>query len=235
MKHVTLFISDLHLDPTEPQITNTFFYFLDHIARDADALYILGDFFESYIGDDDNDPFILTITRGLHRLAQLGTPIFVMHGNRDFLMGLGFEKQSSTTLIPDPSMISLYGKKFLLLHGDSLCTNDKSHQRFRKITRYRFIQKIFLSLPLSFRKKFAGQLRSGSMQQNQKKSAQIMDVTETAVTQALHKNKVQQLIHGHTHRPMISDKRIVLDAWHNHGNYLQIDRDGNVELINIPH
>lgn len=235
MKHATLFISDLHLDPNQPQITNTFFYFLDHIARDADALYILGDFFESYIGDDDNDPFIQIIARGLHQLTQLGVPIFVMHGNRDFLMGSQFEKYSGASLIPDPSVISLYGKKFLLAHGDSLCTDDKSHQRFRKITRNTLIQKIFLSLPISFRKKLAGQLRADSMQHNQKKSADIMDVTENAVIQALKTNNALRIIHGHTHRPMISEQRIVLDAWHDHGNYLQIDQAGNAELINIPH
>lgn len=235
MKHATLFISDLHLDPTQPQITNTFFYFLDHIARDADALYILGDFFESYIGDDDNDAFIHTIARGLYQLTKLGIPIFLMHGNRDFLIGNQFEKWSGASLIPDPSVISLNGKKFLLVHGDSLCTDDKSHQRFRKITRNKLIQKIFLSLPLSFRKKLARQLRSESAQHNQMKSAQMMDVTETAVIQALNKNNAPRIIHGHTHRPMISEKRIVLDAWHEHGNYLQIDREGNVELINIPH
>ena len=232
--HATLFISDLHLDPNQPQITNTFFYFLDHIARDADALYILGDFFESYIGDDDENPFVQSIMRALARITESGLPVFFMHGNRDFLIGKQFADRSGIILIPDPSVITIYNQKLLLMHGDSLCTDDKSHQRFRKISRNKLIQKIFLSLPLSFRQKFAKQLRGESKQYNQTKSATIMDVNENAVIDALKKNNAPRLIHGHTHRPMMSENRVVLDAWHTHGNYLRIDEDGDAELINIP-
>src|SRR3989338_3645612 len=129
MKNKTLFISDLHLDYRHPHITNTFYYFLDHVAREAQALYILGDFFESYIGDDDQDDFIVLIMRALKRATELGLPIFLMHGNRDFLMGKKFELMTGVKLISDSTTITLNGKSILLMHGDSLCTDDKSHQR----------------------------------------------------------------------------------------------------------
>lgn len=234
MKNTTLFISDLHLDPDQPQISNTFFYFLDHIARDADALYILGDFFESYIGDDDQNDFLQSIVRALFRLTHSGVPVFFMHGNRDFLIGQSFKNKTGVILIPDPSVITIYNQKLLLMHGDSLCTDDKSHQRFRKITRNKLVQKIFLSLPISFRQKFAKRLRNESKQYNQTKPAEIMDVNENAVMDALKKNNASRLIHGHTHRPMISENRVVLDAWHEHGNYVRMNEDGSMELINIP-
>ncbi|OGT42545.1 MAG: UDP-2,3-diacylglucosamine diphosphatase [Gammaproteobacteria bacterium RIFCSPHIGHO2_12_FULL_40_19] len=230
----TLFISDLHLSAAEPQITNTFFYFLDHIATEADALYILGDFFESYIGDDDRSAFITSIANALAHFTKTGIPVFLMHGNRDFLIGKSFEKNSGVILIPDPTLITLYDQKILLMHGDSLCTDDKSHQRFRKITRNTCVQKIFLSLPISFRQKFAKQLRDDSMQYNQKKLSAMMDVNENAVDKALKKFQAMRLIHGHTHKPMLTEKRIVLDAWHNHGNYLKVNRNGKMELIDIP-
>lgn len=232
--HSTLFISDLHLDPNETRITNTFFYFLEHIAPAADALYILGDFFESYVGDDDPDSFIELIIRALSRLTATGLPVFFMHGNRDFLIGKQFEKRSGVILISDPHCITLCHQKILLMHGDSLCADDKAHQRFRKITRSTLAQTIFSYLPLSFRQKLAKQLRDKSQQYNQTKSKAIMDVNQTAVAHALEKHHAAKLIHGHTHRPMISDNRIVLDAWHDHGNYLQINQTGEVALINIP-
>jgi len=230
----TLFISDLHLDPNQPNITNTFFYFLDHIARGADALYILGDFFESYIGDDDNNEFVKTLMGALKRATGLGLPIFFMHGNRDFLMGKKFEEKTGVTLIPDPCVVTIYNKKLLLMHGDNLCTDDKSHQRFRKIIRNKIIQTIFLSLPLSFRQRLATQLRKESKAYNQEKTAEIMDVNENAVTNALQKNNVTTLIHGHTHRPMMTEKRIVLGAWHEQGNYVQINENGDLQFIEIP-
>lgn len=230
----TLFISDLHLNAKEPAITNTFFYFLDHIATQADALYILGDFFETYIGDDDPAPFIETIAKALANFTKSGKPVFLMHGNRDFLIGKSFEKKSGVVLIADPTIITLYDQKILLMHGDSLCTDDKGHQRFRKITRNKLIQKIFLFLPISFRQKLANELREESMQQYQKKSSTMMDVNQNAVNAVIKKCQVTRLIHGHTHKPMLSEKRIVLDAWHNHGNYLKVTQDGKMELIDIP-
>lgn len=158
-----------------------------------------------------------------------------MHGNRDFLIGKTFAQYAGVTLISDPTLIELANHRILLMHGDSLCTRDKSHQRFRKITHNKIIQKIFLSLPLSFRQKLALKLRNESKQYSAGKSAEIMDVTEAAVNKALKKYNASQLIHGHTHKPNLGDSRIVLDAWHDHGNYLQIDDKGEMTLINIPH
>ena len=236
----TLFISDLHLDPQHPEITETFFYFLEHIAPGADALYILGDFFESYIGDDDCDnAFMQSIIRMLSYTTESGLPIFFMHGNRDFLIGKNFENKTGITLIPDPTLITLYDQKILLMHGDSLCTQDRNHQRFRKIAHNRLAQKIFLWLPLSFRKKVAKDLRYESKKHNLKKSREIMDVCDDSVVSEMKKYDVNRLIHGHTHRPAIhllenNKERMVMDAWHGHGNYLQIDQAGVATLINIP-
>ena len=234
-KNHTLFISDLHLDPQTSSNTNTFFYFLDHIAPAADALYILGDFFEIYIGDDHKTAFSELIIHVLSKLSDQSLPIFLMHGNRDFLIGKQFAKRAGITLIPDPYCTTLYDQKILLMHGDSLCTQDSSHQRFRRITRNVITQKIFLSLPLSFRLKFATKLRDESTENNKMKSAEIMDVSENAVAHALKKYQATKIIHGHTHRPMVTDQRIVLDSWHAHGNYLKMDCDGHMELVNIPY
>ena len=226
-----LFISDLHLTANEPLITQHFFYFLEHIAPHAEALYILGDFFESYIGDDDPDPFIPTIITALKKVSDAGLPIFFMPGNRDFLLGKRFAKQAGIQRIPDPFVTSLYGKSTLLMHGDFLCIDDKGHQRFRRITGNKLLQALFLLLPISFRQKLARQLRDESQQYNQVKSAEIMDVNENAVNQAIEKNHAILLIHGHTHKPMITEKRIVLGAWHEKGNYLRVDSAGKIEWV----
>lgn len=234
--HFTLFISDLHLDPAVPDVVNTFFSFLRQTAVRADALYILGDFFEAYIGDDDPNLFIESIKNKLREFTRSGPPVYFMHGNRDFLIGQSFASAAGIQLIPDPTTINLYGKKILLMHGDSLCTLDHAHQRFRKITRNKFIQKLFLSLPLSFRQKMANQLRQESKAYNLEKSAVIMDISQQAVIDQMKKFQVNLLIHGHTHRCATHEfaqdgqisQRIVLDAWHEHGQYLRIDRDGSV-------
>lgn len=226
------FISDLHLSAQEPGITHAFLNFLEHIAPTGDALYILGDFFESYIGDDDTDPFITIIIDALAKLTKTGFPIYLMHGNRDFLIGKQFAKKSGVALIPDPTVITIGNKHLLLMHGDSLCTEDKAHQRFRKITGNKIAQRIFLWLPLSFRKKLANDLRNESMKENRYKSAEMMDVSQNAVDHVIKKYNADKLIHGHTHRPMISEKRIVLGSWETQGNYLEVDADGEAKLIN---
>lgn len=235
IKNTTLFISDLHLDVRFPHITETFFYFLDHIAPGADALYILGDFFESYVGDDDHNAFTEKIIAVLSQATQHGLPIYLMPGNRDFLIGQQFAKRAGITLIPDPFIVTLYHQKIALMHGDSLCTDDKSHQRFRKIVNNTVIQKLFLMLPLSCRKKIADKLRAESKKKNLYKTREIMDVSTDAVSNAMQKYHVKKIIHGHTHRPMIFDNRIVLDAWHDHGNYLQVNQEWGVKLVNMPH
>lgn len=226
MKSHTLFISDLHLCEHETQITRTFFDFLENTAPKADALYILGDFFESYVGDDNRTDFINSIIDALAKLTKTGLPVFLMHGNRDFLIGKAFAAASGVTLISDPTIITLYHQKLLLMHGDSLCTLDKSHQRFRKITGNKIIQTLFLWLPLSFRKKLADDLRKESMKENRYKSAEIMDVSQAEVDRFIKKYHADKLIHGHTHRPMVSEKRIVLGSWETQGNYLSVSEDG---------
>lgn len=234
--HFTLFISDLHLDPSTPAITNHFLSFLSETAIHADALYILGDLFEAYIGDDDPHPFLQTIKNKLQAFTESGPPVYFMPGNRDFLVGRAFAKATGVQLITDPTCLDLYGKKIILMHGDSLCTLDQSHQRFRRITRNKFIQFLFLRLPLSFRQKLANQLRQESMQKNQQKSAVLMDVSQQAVIEEMTKHQVDTLIHGHTHRCATHEfqlnkmpaKRIVLDAWHDHGQYLRVDEQHNI-------
>ncbi len=241
MTHFTLFISDLHLDPSTPHITENFFHFLDQIAPKADALYILGDFFEAYIGDDDNNSFLQTLKKRLAEFTCNGPPTFLMHGNRDFLIGKKFAKETGVTLISDPTCVTLYHQKILLMHGDSLCTNDKSHQRFRIITQNKLIKKILLSLSLSFRQKLASKLRQESKQHNKYKLTDIMDVTQEAVVKAMRKFHVNTLIHGHTHRCATHafsidnrpSKRIVLDAWHEQGHYLRVDEDNTMENIHF--
>ena len=155
-------------------------------------------------------------------------------GNRDFLIGQDFADRAGITLISDPTSINLYDRQILLMHGDSLCVADKNHQRFRKIIHNKIVQTIFLMLPLSYRKKIAEQLRKKSQQGNRYKMPEIMDVCDDAVINIIQKFNVEKIIHGHTHRPQILDNIIVLNAWHAQGNYLQIDRNWNVALVDIP-
>ena len=237
-KHTTLFISDLHLSPEHSKITHAFFYFLENIAYQADALYILGDFFEVYVGDDDRSNWLQSIQDALRTLTQSGVLVYFMYGNRDFLTGQNFFLQTGVMFIPDPSVICIHGENILLMHGDSLCTLDKNHQQFRKITRWQWVQKLFLALPLSIRKNIANQLRKKSVSQNQYQSKVIMDVAESTVTENMLKYNVKTLIHGHTHQPkthslLINNqpaKRIVLGAWHEKGNYLR-SQDGEYEWV----
>lgn len=237
-KNTTFFISDLHLDPSQPKIIDYFFYFLEHIASGADALYILGDFFEAYIGDDSDNAFLQSIKKALRKATDAGLAIYLMHGNRDFLIGKTFEHETGVSLMSDPICITLYDNQYLLMHGDNLCTDDKKYQRFRKIVRHPFIKKCFLKLPLSFRKKIAGELREESMKHNEMKTAEIMDVNENSVLNMLEKYRVNTLIHGHTHKPAIhfisTDKqRIVLSAWHEGGHYLEISRENGLRLMDM--
>lgn len=231
-QRATLFISDLHLDPADPKTTEIFMYFLNNIANQSQALYILGDFFEVYIGDDDESSWLTSIKTALKNFTRSDIPVYFMHGNRDFLIGKKFFKETGVILIPDPSLININNKTILLMHGDSLCTLDKNHQRFRKITRCLFIQKLFLLLPLSIRQNVAKKLRYKSSSDNKNKSYKIMDVTESAVLNNLQQYQVSTIIHGHTHRPAIYANRIVLGAWHDAGNYLKIS-DEQCELINF--
>ncbi len=223
----TFFISDLHLQADEPKITAAFLYFLQEIAPQADALYILGDLFEAWIGDDDLSYFNTQIIQALKQATDKGLPIYFMRGNRDFLIGTRFMAATGMKLLADPTVIELYGVPTLLMHGDSLCTLDKKHQRARLLTLNPLLQRIALSLPLAWRRRGSLWIRGKSRQHQKNSTEYILDVTSKAVLQAMQFHHVNQLIHGHTHRPDIHmlpyGKRIVLGAWHHTGHFLSYD------------
>jgi UDP-2,3-diacylglucosamine hydrolase len=217
----TLFISDLHLEESRPDITGAFLGFLEKRAMGVESLYILGDFFEAWIGDDENTPLQQQIAAALDEVRGSGTRIFLMHGNRDFLMGNDYCSRFDGTLLEDPAVIDLYGTPTLLMHGDSLCTADVEYRKFRARMRDPQMQKMMLARPLVERQQMARQLREMSMAKNQGKAEYIMDVTPEEVVKEMQAHGIQQLIHGHTHRPAIHEltangspaKRIVLGDW----------------------
>ena len=231
----TLFISDLHLCASRPRINQLFLDFLSTTARSADALYILGDFFEYWAGDDDiDDSFNRSIVDAVAALASSGVKVYLMHGNRDFLIGEKFCASSGASLLRDPSVIDLNGTRTLLMHGDTLCTDDLEYQNFRKQVRDPIWQQQFLSQPLAQRKAIIEDLRRRSESEKQTKSMDIMDVTPASVETALRENDYPRLIHGHTHRPalhhhMVDGKiceRWVLTDWFEGGGYLRCDESG---------
>ena len=238
----TLFISDLHLEEERPEITGAFFEFLDNKAQGIDALYILGDFFEAWIGDDENTPLQIEVKNKLRETSGSGTQIFLMHGNRDFLIGQQFCEETGANLLEDPTTVNLYGKDVLLMHGDSLCTNDIEYMKFRKNMRDSEWQVLFLKRSLPERQVVAQQLRAISQAKNKGKTLEIMDVTPSEVEASLMKHNVDTLIHGHTHRPAVHEievdgkaaKRIVLGDWEKNVWYLKADTTGEVELLNYP-
>lgn len=239
----TLFISDLHLSEANQDATTLFFQFLDsEAAQTADALYILGDFFELWVGDDDRCAFHEKIKSALRLYTQRGIPTFFMHGNRDFLIRKRFAKETGITLLPEPTIIQLYGEPILLLHGDSLCTADIRHQKTRKISLNRFYQNLVLwFLPLRVRRKIGQRFRNFSDHRKSSIESTIMDVTPETVIDEMSKAKVKRLIHGHTHRPAIHAievdgqpaQRIVLGDWHDYADYLLVDSHRNMTLKRI--
>lgn len=237
----TLFIADLHLCAQEPAITAGFLRFLQRDALHADALYILGDLFEVWIGDDEPSPLHSEIAAALKALHQAGVPCYFIHGNRDFLLGKRFAQASGMTLLPQEQVIEPYGRRILIMHGDTLCTDDQAYQEFRRKVHNTWIQKLFLALPLRWRLKIAEKMRARSQQTNQYKSDAIMDVNPQAVQQAMSHHQVQWMIHGHTHRPSIHPlslptgeaHRAVLGAWHHEGSMIKVTADA-VELIQFP-
>jgi UDP-2,3-diacylglucosamine hydrolase len=237
----TLFISDLHLDPASPEIARQFLAFLDGEARDARALYILGDLFEVWLGDDDPAPATREIVQSLRRLTDAGVPCFVMHGNRDFLLGERFCRETGATLVPDGTVIEIEGQHVLLMHGDVLCTDDVSYQRLRRIIRNPAVQWILRHMSLERRQLLAQKLRAGSRMHVNSTAAEIMDVNARAVADAFRRHHVRTLIHGHTHRPAVhsldvdgrSVRRVVLGAWHLQGSVLEVSAAG-FELRALP-
>ncbi len=234
MSH-TLFISDLHLCVKQQHCTQVFLHFMRHIAPKAEALYILGDLFEYWAGDDDlDDPFHQQVIRAIHTLAESGTRPFIMHGNRDLLIGKALEKASGATLLGDPTLIDLYGTPTLLSHGDMLCTDDVAYQTYRNQVHAEGWQQLFLSQPLTQRKTQIEQLRTRSEIEKQHKSREIMDVNAEAVAELLREYGYPRLIHGHTHRAGhilhhldgYTCERWVLGDWHETGNALRCDAQG---------
>lgn len=238
----TLFISDLHLEESRPDITEAFLGFLDGTASGVDQLYILGDFFEAWIGDDERTPLQEQIAAALRKLRDSGTDIFLMHGNRDFLIGEDFCKRAGATLLDDPTVIDLHGTPTLLMHGDSLCTADVEYQKFRANMRNPQWQQMILQRPLEDRQQMARQLREISMAKNQGKEEFIMDVTPEEVIKDLEAHGVQRMIHGHTHRPAVHElianglpaKRIVLGDWDKNVWWLEAEPGKEPELKKQP-
>ncbi|MDB6163606.1 MAG: lpxH [Xanthomonadaceae bacterium] len=231
----TLFISDLHLDPERPDITRLFGHFIDTQAREADALYILGDLFEAWIGDDDPSDTGAFVADSLRELSGSGVPVFFMRGNRDFLIGDEFARRSGMTILHDPAVVVLYGKPALLMHGDTLCTDDIAYQQFRAQTRDPAWQRQFLSQPLAARQAFAEQARAASLAHQAGLKAQgqmdaITDVSQATVNAAFARFGINRLIHGHTHRPNVhghaGNTRVVLGDWYEQGSVLRVDSSG---------
>ena len=237
-KSVTYFIADLHLAQNRPDITACFLSFLEKDAPNAETLYILGDLFEYWIGDDDKNPFVVEVALALKTLSMLGTRIYYIHGNRDFLLGKSYAKACGMTLLPEVDVIDLYGKPVVIMHGDTLCTRDIAYQAFRKKSRSWWWQTMIKNLPLFVRKNIAENYRLKSASATAMKSQEIMDVTETEVIDKLELHHCQLLIHGHTHRPNIHHiqannlpaQRIVLGDWYEQGAWLKVTKD-SIELL----
>ncbi len=236
-----LFISDLHLQKERPDISAAFFNFMETVAPQAEALYILGDFFEYWIGDDYADPFIIEVRDALRQLADTGTPIYFMHGNRDFLLGENFCEVAGMQLLPDPSVVEICGRKVLLMHGDSLCTRDTEYQAFRAQARNPAWQQAILSRSVEERLAMAKELRERSKTESAAKAEDIMDVTQSEVEKVMQEHDVNLLIHGHTHRPNVHSftvdgtpmQRIVLGDWHERMWVLRFGRS-DFELKDYP-
>jgi UDP-2,3-diacylglucosamine hydrolase len=231
----TLLVSDLHLTEERPEANERFIAFLEDKAGSAEALYILGDFFEYWIGDDDlGEPFNAVVAGLLKAISRKGVQVRLMHGNRDFLIGEGFCKATGATLLADPSLQDIEGVRTLLMHGDTLCTDDLEYQAWRRKARDPAFQAAFLAKPIPERRQAIQQMREKSKEVVQGKSAEIMDVNDDAVRETLRRHGVRRLIHGHTHRPgrhaLEVDgercERWVLPDWYGAGGYLEVDRKG---------
>jgi UDP-2,3-diacylglucosamine hydrolase len=236
-----LFVSDVHLDAGAPEAVEQFLDFLRTHAANAEALYILGDLFEAWVGDDEIEAGKATVREALAALTAGGVACFILHGNRDFLLGRAFCDATGSRMLPDPVIAELDGERVLLTHGDSLCTDDHSYQELRSIVRTAPWQRRFLALPLADRELLANQARAGSRQHTSRTIPKIMDVNADAVATAFRVTGVRRIIHGHTHRPGIHDmtvegtpaQRIVLGAWYEQGSYLVYENE-RYELRELP-
>ena len=236
----TLFVSDLHLDDARPRIVGQFERFCAGEARDADALYVLGDLFEAYVGDDDDAALNARIAKALRGVADAGTPVYYIAGNRDFLVGKDYARRCGMDILADGTVVDLDGVATLLLHGDVLCTDDAAYQAFRAQVRDPAWQAAFLERPLAERRAFARQARDASRAHTSSTDVAIMDANQEAVEVALRRAGVSCMIHGHTHRPAIHDfvldgkptRRIVLGDWYEQGSVLRVTR-GSAELSGL--
>jgi len=234
----TLFASDLHLDSVAPWAIDAFVAFLSGPARDAEALYLLGDLFEVWVGDDDLSADNQRICTALQELTRRGVRTYAIHGNRDFLLGDDFTRRTGVKLLPDPVLVDLYGVPTLLSHGDVFCTEDISYQQLRSIVRQPAWQRRFLALPLATRRVLANAARAGSKAHTQRTVPTIMDVNPEAVARAFRATGARRLIHGHTHRPGIhacqidgmQAERVVLAPWYEAASCLSVDAGGVREL-----
>lgn len=234
----TLFASDLHLDSESPWAIDAFIAFLQGPARSADALYLLGDLFEAWVGDDDDDPDNARTCAALAELTASGVATYAIHGNRDFLLGERFSELTGVKLLPDPVLVDLYGVPTLLSHGDVFCTGDPAYQQLRSIVRKPSWQRRFLSLPLATRRELASAARAGSKAHTQRQIPVLMDVTPEAVTRAFRATGARRLIHGHTHRPAVhptvvdgmNAERVVLAPWYEAASCVSVDANGVREI-----
>ena len=230
----TLFISDLHLEAGRPEIGEQFLSFLSDEARDAEALYILGDLFEVWLGDDDPNPYYTSMKVAIRELTDSGVPVFFMHGNRDFTIGEIFSGETGVEILDDPVVVDLYGQSVLLSHGDALCTDDVQYQQVRAMTRNPEWQAMMLAKSIEERIAFSIQARKDSMAHSNSVSAEIMDVNLEAVVATLRQHGTSIMLHGHTHRPAIHDvdlgnrlaTRIVLGDWFEQGSVVRWDENG---------
>ena len=237
----TLFISDLHLEADRPDIGKQFLRFLETDASQAEDLYILGDLFEAWVGDDDPNTHYFAIKRALRNLTDHGIPVYFMHGNRDFMVGKDFANETGVKILDDPYKVTMYGRKTLLSHGDALCLDDVQYQRVRKMVRDPDWQAAMRAKPLKERLRIAQEARRQSLEQTINMSLEIMDVNQDEVKRVIKEHNVDVLLHGHTHRPDIhtvdlgnrTAKRIVLGDWYEQGSVLRWDEDG-IDLSELP-
>lgn len=232
----TLFVSDLHLEADRPEIADQFLRFLETEALNSDGLYILGDLFESWVGDDDPNEHYAWIKQGLRKLSNKKIPVLFMHGNRDFMIGEGFAAETGAKILADPHIAHIHGEDVLLSHGDAYCTDDAEYQAIRKMTRDPEWQALMLSKSLEERLAFAAEARAASLVHSEKIDQSIADVNPGAIEAAFREAGVSLMLHGHTHRPAVHDididgraaTRIVLGDWYEQGSVVRWDDDGPV-------